>query len=72
MTIIVTIFPTYLVINSFLSFSCPFLQKQESGFHQVGSLVMRNISAKFKAIPNYIDFYKGIFLHVIPVCIVDP
>ena len=26
----------------------------------------------FKAIPNSIDFYKGIFLHVIPVRIIVP
>ena len=60
----------------------PFLtnQKQESGFQQVGGLVTRNISAfsaqrvalYFKAIPNSIDFYKGIFLHVVPVRIIVP
>ena len=50
-------------------------QKQESGFQQVGGLVTRNISVfclqrvalYFKAIPSSIDFYKEIFLHVIPV-----
>ena len=26
----------------------------------------------FKAMPNSVDFYKGIFLHVIPVCIIVP
>ena len=26
----------------------------------------------FKAMPNLIDFYKEIFLHVIPVCITVP
>ena len=26
----------------------------------------------FKAVPNSIDFYKGIFLHVIPVRITVP
>ena len=53
-------------------------QKQESGFQQVGSLVTRNISVfclyrvalYFKAMPNSIEFYKGIFLHVIPVLII--
>ena len=41
---------------------------------------MRNISVfclwrvalYFKAMPNSIDFYKEIFLHVIPVCIIVP
>ena len=50
-------------------------QRQESGFQQVGCLVTRFISAfclhrvslYFKAMPNSLDFYKGIFLHVIPV-----
>ena len=44
----------------------------------MGSLVTRNISVfcllqvalYFKAMPNSIDFYKGIFLHVIPVRII--
>ena len=55
-------------------------QKQESGFRQVGGLVTRNISAfclyrvalYFKAMPNSIDFYKGIFLHVVPARIIVP
>ena len=55
-------------------------QKQELGFQQVVSLVTRNISAfclkrvalYFKAMPNSIDFGKGIFLHVIPVRIIAP
>ena len=55
-------------------------QKQESGFQQVDGLVTRNISVfclervalYFKAMPNSIDFYKGIFLHVIPVRIIVP
>ena len=47
MKIILTIIPTDLVTNSLLSSFCPFLQtkKKESGFHQVGGLVTRNISA---------------------------
>ena len=51
MKIIVTIIPTYLVINLLLSSFFHFLQqkqeqkqKQESGFQQVGGLVTRNIS----------------------------
>ena len=55
-------------------------QKQESGSQQVGCLVARNVSVfcfwrvalYFKAIPNSIDFYKGIFLNVIPVRIIVP
>ena len=55
-------------------------EKQESGFQQVGGLVTRNISVfclwrvalYFKVMPNSIDFYKGVFLHVIPVRIIVP
>ena len=55
-------------------------QKQKLGFQQVGGLVMRNFSIfclwrmalYFKAMPNSIDFYKGIFLHLIPVRIIVP
>ena len=55
-------------------------QKQESGFQQAGGLVARNISIfcllqvalYLKAMPNSIDFYKRILLHVIPVRIVVP
>ena len=55
-------------------------QKQESCFQQVGGLVMRKFSVfclqrvalQFKAMPNSIDFHKGIFLHVIPVRIIVP
>ena len=50
-------------------------KEQKLGLQQVGGLAMRNISVfclqlvalSFKDIPNSIDFYKGIFLHVIPV-----
>ena len=50
-------------------------QKQESGFQQVGGLATRNISVfclervalYIKAMPNSINFYKEIFLHVISV-----
>ena len=55
-------------------------QKQESGFQQVGGLVTRNISVfclypvtlYLKGMRNSVDFYKGIFLHVIPVRIIVP
>ena len=65
----------FILLLSFLT-----NQKQESGFQQVGGLVTRNISGfylyrvalYFKPMPNSIDFYKGIFLHVIPVRIIVP
>ena len=79
MKIIVTIIPKDLVTHLlFLSFLTN--QKQESGSQQVGGLVTKNISVfcllrvaqYFKTMPNSIDFYKGIFLHVIPVRIIVP
>ena len=56
------------------------IQKQESNFQQVGGLVTRYIpvlclqlvALYFKGMLNSIDFYKGIFLHVIPVGIIGP
>ena len=58
MKIIVTIIPEDLFTNSLLSF-LSFLtnQKQESGFQQL---------------PDLINFYKGIFLHVIAVLNIVP
>ena len=54
-------------------------QKQESNFQQVGGLVTRNSFTRlwgaalyFKGMPNSIDFYERIFLHVIPVRIIVP
>ena len=55
-------------------------QKQESGFQQVGGLVTRYISVFFIAscalLQRHVEFnrlfYKGIFLHVIPVRIIVP
>ena len=74
MKIIVTIILADLVTNLVTN------QKQKSGFQQVGGLVTRNISVfclsrvalYFKAMPHSINFYKGIFLHVIPVRIIVP
>ena len=76
---IVTIIPTNLATNSYKFTFVLFLsyhtnQKQESNFQQVGGLVTRNsfvfclqrIALYFKAMPNSIDVYKRIFLHVIP------
>ena len=60
----------------------PFLtnQKEESSFQQVGGLVrriipvfcLRRVAFYFKAMPNSIDFYKGIFLLLIPVRFIVP
>ena len=63
-----------------LSFSFLTNQKEESGFQQVDGQVTRNISVfvywrvalYLKAMPNSIDFQKGIFLHAIPVRIIVP
>ena len=82
MKIIVNIIPTDLVTNwlFILFFVLSYKPKQESGFQQVGGLVTRNISVfylqpvafYFKAILTSVDFYKGIFLYVIPVRIIFP
>ena len=55
-------------------------QKQDSDFQQVGGLLTRNITDLclervlfyFKAMPNSADFYKWVFLHVIPIRIIVP
>ena len=55
-------------------------QKHESGFQQVDALVTRNVSVfclervalYFRTMPNSINFYKEIFLPVIPVSIIVP
>ena len=52
--------------------------KQESSFQQVGGLLTRTISdfymwwgtLFFKCMPNSMDFFKIIFLHIIPVSII--
>ena len=55
-------------------------QKQQSCFQQVGGLVtttsfvfvFSSFALYFKAMLNSIDFYKGIFSHVVPVRIIVP
>ena len=55
-------------------------KKQESNFQQDGGLLTRNsfafclkcVALYFNEIPNSIDFYKKIFLHVIPARIIVP
>ena len=63
----------FILLFSFLT-----NQKQESASQQVGGLVTKNTSVfclwrvalHFKAVPNSIDFYKEILLHVIPARII--
>ena len=67
-----------MVFITFLSFRRN--QKQEFNFQQVGRLVTRNISIfclqqvplYLKDISNSIDFYKRIFLYVVPAQIIVP
>ena len=68
MKIIVAIIPTDLVTNSLLSSFCLFLQ--ESGFQENGGLLNIASCFYFEAMPNSIDFYKGIFSHSITVRII--
>ena len=81
MKIIATIIPTSLVTSSLSFFlSLHKNQKQESNFQQVDGVVTRNsfafclwqVALYFKGMPNSIDFYKRILLHVIPVRIIVP
>ena len=82
MKIIEAIIPKDLVTYLLLSSFCPFLQTKDKNqvFRKLGGLVTRNISVfclervalYFKAMPKSINFYKGIFLHIIPVPIIVP
>ena len=84
MKIIVTIIPTDLVTNSLLSTFCPFLQTKNKNQVGGGSATWWSGNEKyfcvlfiashiyFKAMPKSIDFYKGTFLHAIPVLIIVP
>ena len=77
MKITVTIIPT---ANSLLSSFCPFLQTKKAGFQKVDGLVtvtrnifvfcLQRVMLYCRAMLNSIDFYKGIFSHVIPVRII--
>ena len=40
--------------------------------NQISVFCLQRVALYFKAMPNSIVFYKGIFLHVIPVCIIVP
>ena len=81
MKIIKTIFSTDLITNSFLSSFCSFIQAKNKN-HVFSKLVACNekyfcffllrVALYFKAMPNSIDLYKGIFLHSIPARIIVP
>ena len=80
MKIILTIILTDLFTNSLLSSFCSFLQTKNKNqvfsnlvvWYRAIFLVfcLRRVALYFKAMPNSIDFYKGIFLDVIRVRIV--
>ena len=84
MKITVTIFPTDLVTNSLLSslysLSCKPKQNRNKVFSKLVVynnkyfcfLFITSCALLQKAMPNSIDFCKGIFLHVIPVRIIVP
>ena len=67
---------TDLVTNLLLFLVCPFLQIKNK--NQVFSklavwqkeMFLFIVALYFKAMPDAIDLYKGIFLHVIHVCII--
>ena len=81
MKVIVTIIPTNFVANSLLSLFCPAIQiknknetltKLVAWYREIFNFFVYSDSrySDFKAIPNSKDFYNGIFLHAIPVCII--
>ena len=75
MKIIVTIISTNLVANLLFSFFCSRLQTKNKNqvfgklvvWHREIFLFTESVALYFKDMPNSIDFYKGMFLHVIPV-----
>ena len=77
MKIFVTIIPKDLVTNSFLSSFLLFYKPKTrirfsarwwSGNEKYFCFLL--IASHLKAMPNAIDVYKRIFLHVIPVCVI--
>ena len=73
--------PTKFLRNLLLPLASPSfveINVKNQIFSKVGCLVTRNVSASclkravlyFKVMSNSMDFYKGIFLHVIPVRII--
>ena len=82
MKIILNMISTNLVTNSLLSLFCDVIKPKNKNqiFEQFGGLVTRNtfafclqpVGLYFKGMPNSIDFYKKIFLHVIPARIIVP
>ena len=79
---IVTIIPTDLVTNSLLSLFCPFLETNNKiKFSRISwsgnqkyfcFLCNKRVVLYFKAMPNSIDFIKGIFFHDISLRIIVP
>ena len=82
MKVIVTIIPTYLVTNLLLSSFFHFLQTKTKIWFSASwcsgnekyfcFLFITSRTLLQRAMPNSIDFYEGIFLHVIPVRIIVP
>ena len=81
MKIILTIIPTDLVTNSLLSSFCLSYKPKTrirfsaiwwSGSENVSVFFLKRVALHFTAMPNSTDFYKGIFLHIIPVRIIVP
>ena len=78
----VTIIPTDLVTNSLLSSLCLFLQTKNkirfsaswwSGNEKYFCFFcLQRVALYFKVMPNLINFYEAIFLHVIPFRIIVP
>ena len=76
MKIIVTIIPTDFAVNSLLVLFCPFLETENKDKFSLGWWSGNDryrVTVYLKTTPNLIiDFYEGIFLHVIHVRIIVP
>ena len=71
----VTIIPTDVVTNLLFCSFCPFLSTQNKRFSASWCFGSKKCFCFFfivSAMPNSIDFHKGIFLHVIPARIIVP
>ena len=71
MKIIVTVIPTDLVTN-LLKARIWFSPSWWSGNKNISVFCLQWVQLYFKVMPNSRDFYKGIFLHVVPVRIIVP
>ena len=79
MKIIVTIIPTNLVTKSLLSLFCPFeeitnenLVFSKLSTRNVSIFCLWQVTLYFTGMPNSLEFYKRIFLNVIPARIIVP